>query len=52
MVFIKNKERKKIGINWLEFLAFIVAMYLIITKLCQFALWVGFTLAKIKNGGI
>lgn len=52
MVFVKNEKRKKIGINWVEFLAFIVAMYLIITKACEFAIWCGLTLAKMKVGGM
>lgn len=50
-MIINNKNKEK-GINWVEFLAFIITMYLIITKLCEFAIWCGLTFAKIKNGGI
>lgn len=50
MVFVKNKEKKKVGINWLEFLAFMISMYLIISKLAGFAIWLGITIAKLKQG--
>lgn len=50
MVFIKNKENKKVGINWVEFLAFIVVIYLILTKLIDFVLFIAFSLAQMKGG--
>lgn len=49
MIFIRSKENKKVGINWLEFLAFMVSVYLIISKLCQFALWIGIKIAQMKG---
>lgn len=41
MVFKRNERNEKIGINWVEFLAFIVSMYLIISKLAGISIAIG-----------
>lgn len=50
MILEKKENGKKKGINWCEFLAFIVAIYLIITKSLTLTAEIAITLAKLKGG--
>lgn len=49
-MILEKKENGKKGINWCEFLAFIVAIYLIITKSLTLTAEIAITLAKLKGG--